>query len=182
MAAELQSGTITTFGSSWVAFYPTPGTACGTNYPPANDALFAALSFKFLSDPSSILNSNLCGKCVKLWKEEQSVVVTIVDAMLRGNASRGDVDLSTSAFSVFAKTDVGVVPDVNWQFIDCASGETIPSPIASAQTTGSIPTATATTEESVVASATKPAPNTELFDSSASSNTAFLPLLLAFLL
>ncbi|KAI9351313.1 hypothetical protein BDR26DRAFT_850861, partial [Obelidium mucronatum] len=174
------SGTITWFEQSWSALYPSPGTACTERYPPVNDNLFAALSFKFLSDTTSILNSNVCGKCIRMWKDDKSVVVTIVDVMMRDNASPEDVDLATSAFTVFADEAVGVVRGVNWEFVDCVTGGTPSKPPQAQVTVDNVASASVTTAVPVFASVSSSVvPETNLFENSATSAMFSLSLSLA---
>ncbi|KAJ3066356.1 hypothetical protein HDU98_010363 [Podochytrium sp. JEL0797] len=112
-------GKLTWFGSSWSDLT----VACGKGYPPMDNSLFAAVSVYSLSDQSSILNSNVCGSCIKLYTDAGSVVVTVVDVMLRSDANSQDLDLSTAAFSdvVAGGIDVGV-SYANWDWVDCSSG------------------------------------------------------------
>ncbi|KAJ3075508.1 hypothetical protein HDU98_007881 [Podochytrium sp. JEL0797] len=96
--------------------------------PPQDNTLFAAVSVFSLSDMTSIRNSNVCGKCIQLTTGLGSVVVNVVDVMLRSDASPNDLDLSTRAFSALeGSLDAGVVAGVQWTWVDCGSGSSIQS-------------------------------------------------------
>ncbi|KAJ3238610.1 hypothetical protein HDU81_007530 [Chytriomyces hyalinus] len=114
----MPSAVITYFAENWSSI----STACGSSFPPVNDALFAAVSFKSLSDQSAILKSNKCGTCIRLESSKGSVVVTVVDVMLREDANPEDLDLSTAAFDAVADIAQGVVPGIEYSFVDCQIG------------------------------------------------------------
>ncbi|ORY41715.1 hypothetical protein BCR33DRAFT_718835 [Rhizoclosmatium globosum] len=111
------SGRITYFGDNW---YTVGHVACESGYPPQDPTLFAALSVKFLSDPSSIINSGQCGRCLQLNGPKGSVVVTVVDVMMDEGASPTDVDLSLSAFQAISYAS-GTDWNINWDFVACGS-------------------------------------------------------------
>ncbi|KAI8834264.1 hypothetical protein BJ741DRAFT_610497 [Chytriomyces cf. hyalinus JEL632] len=160
----MPSAVITYFADNWSSI----STACGSSFPPVNDALFAAVSFKSLSDQSAILNSNKCGTCIRLESSKGSVVVTVVDVMLREDANPEDLDLSTAAFDAVANIPQGIVPGIQYSFVDCQSGGAapqVPSSIPSTQqvqvtssvqqvVSSSQPAATVPTSASVVATGT----------------------------
>ncbi|KAJ3239917.1 hypothetical protein HDU78_002575 [Chytriomyces hyalinus] len=158
----MPSAVITYFADNWSSI----STACGSSFPPVNDALFAAVSFKSLSDQSAILKSNKCGTCIRLESSKGSVVVTVVDVMLREDANPEDLDLSTAAFDAVANIPQGIVPGIQYSFVDCQSGAApqVPSSIPSTQqvqvtssvqqVTSSQPTAAGPTSASVVATGT----------------------------
>ncbi|KAI9351310.1 hypothetical protein BDR26DRAFT_929785 [Obelidium mucronatum] len=119
--------TITWFEPSW----STITTACGRKYPPQNDAYFAAVSVFSLSDQTSILNSNVCGSCIRLTSGPRSTLVTVVDVMMRSNANADDIDLSNAAFMALDENgslDSGVIHGIQWDWADCNGGTPPPPP------------------------------------------------------
>ncbi|KAJ3072092.1 hypothetical protein HDU98_004324, partial [Podochytrium sp. JEL0797] len=99
------------------------------NQPPRDNSLFVAVSVFSLSDQTSILNSNVCGKCMELWSDTGSVVVTVVDVMMREDANSQDLDLSTAAFSAVVPGGIDAgIGYANWNWVDCNTGGSGPNP------------------------------------------------------
>ncbi|KAI9351311.1 hypothetical protein BDR26DRAFT_890970 [Obelidium mucronatum] len=164
------TGEITYFGHN---YYDLWHVACESGYPPRDANLYAAISYKILSDQSSILNSGQCGRCLQLWSPKGSVKVTIVDVMM-DDVNPYNVDLSYEAFVRLSDTK-GRDFDIKWDYVDCdgwaaspspeplpsPSPETLPSPSPSPQ-----PSPEGTTDPSPVSESVKnkdslpvPAPN-----------------------
>ncbi|KAJ3064999.1 hypothetical protein HDU98_011599, partial [Podochytrium sp. JEL0797] len=116
------SGEITYYDPTW----NTITTACGKSHPPASNTLFAAVSFKSLSDQSSIVASGTCGRCIRLQNVVNggSTLVTVVDVMMRADAHPEDLDLSNQAFiDVVGSLGPGVKYGVQWEWADCSGAE-----------------------------------------------------------
>ncbi|ORY52404.1 hypothetical protein BCR33DRAFT_761607 [Rhizoclosmatium globosum] len=133
------SGVITWYETDWSQIV----TACTAANPPGNNLYFAAVSVYSLSDQSSILNTDRCGKCIKLWLNGASTLVTVVDVMMRWDANPDDIDLSTAAFSdIVGDLDTGRVANVPWEWADCTTGKSArPIPVQG-QALEAIPKAT----------------------------------------
>ncbi|KAJ3067413.1 hypothetical protein HDU98_009368 [Podochytrium sp. JEL0797] len=123
------SGEITFYDTTW----NTIATACGKSHPPASNTLFAAVSFKSLSDQSSIVASGICGRCIRLQNVANggSTLVTVVDVMMRADAQPDDLDLSNQAFiDVVGSLGPGVQHGVQWEWADCSGEqEAAPAPV-----------------------------------------------------
>ncbi|KAJ3017206.1 UNVERIFIED_CONTAM: hypothetical protein HDU68_011804 [Siphonaria sp. JEL0065] len=144
------SGRISWYDSDW----NTIGSivACSEKYPPVNHRLFTAVSVFSLSDRSSGLNSGVCGRCIQVQGDNGSVMVTVVDVMMRDNARPQDLDLSTDAFiAVAGNLTVGIVDQVQWFWVDCESGG---GNAATTTTTTNAVVRTTTTTTNVIAQTT----------------------------
>ncbi|TPX62709.1 hypothetical protein CcCBS67573_g08815 [Chytriomyces confervae] len=158
------SATITWFGDSWQSpngriildGQDIGGTACGASVPPASATLYGAVSDKSLTDVTSIVNSGLCGQCMRISSSKGSTVITIVDVMLNPDAQANDIDLSTGAFDVVANVADGKVSGIQWEWVACDGSSTPPSPITTAA--GTTATLSDSTEPTVSASLTSASP------------------------
>ncbi|KAI8828223.1 hypothetical protein BJ741DRAFT_627087 [Chytriomyces cf. hyalinus JEL632] len=162
----MPSAVITYFADNWSSI----STACSSSFPPVNDALFAAVSFKSLSDQSAILKSNKCGTCIRLESSKGSVVVTVVDVMLREDANPEDLDLSTAAFDAVANIPQGIVPGIQYSFVDCQSGGAAPQAPSSIQTSPSSVQVTSSVQQ--VVSSSQPAATVPTSSSVVATGTA----------
>ncbi|TPX62708.1 hypothetical protein CcCBS67573_g08814 [Chytriomyces confervae] len=164
----MPSAVITYFADNWSSI----STACGSSFPPVNDALFAAVSFKSLSDQSAILNSNKCGTCIRLESSKGSVVVTVVDVMLREDANPEDLDLSTAAFDAVANIPEGIVPGIQYSFVDCQSGAAAPQLPSSIQASPSSQQVQVTSSVQQVVSSSQPTRTVPTSSSAVATGTA----------
>ncbi|KAJ3235960.1 hypothetical protein HDU78_004903 [Chytriomyces hyalinus] len=174
------SATITWFGDSWQSpngriildGQDIGGTACGASVPPASATLYGAVSDKSLTDITSIVNSGLCGQCMRISSSKGSTIITIVDVMLNPDAQANDIDLSTGAFDVVANVADGKVSGIQWEWVACDGSSTPPSPITTAASTTA--TLSDSTEPTVSASLTSasPAPPTTAAGTTTSASPA----------
>ncbi|KAJ3266740.1 hypothetical protein HDU77_010847 [Chytriomyces hyalinus] len=174
------SATITWFGDSWQSpngriildGQDIGGTACGASVPPASATLYGAVSDRSLTDITSIVNSGLCGQCMRISSSKGSTIITIVDVMLNPDAQANDIDLSTGAFDVVANVADGKVSGIQWEWVACDGSSTPPSPITTAASTTA--TLSDSTEPTVSASLTSasPAPTTTAAGSTTSASPA----------
>ncbi|KAI8834265.1 hypothetical protein BJ741DRAFT_610500 [Chytriomyces cf. hyalinus JEL632] len=157
------SATITWFGDTWQSpngriildGQDIGGTACGAGVPPASANLYGAVSDKSLTDITSIVNSGLCGQCMRISSSKGSTIITIVDVMLNPDAQANDIDLSTGAFDVVANVADGKVSGIQWEWVACDGSSTPPSPITTA---ASITASSDSTEPTVSASLSSASP------------------------
>ncbi|KAJ3022990.1 UNVERIFIED_CONTAM: hypothetical protein HDU68_008836 [Siphonaria sp. JEL0065] len=148
-------GQITYFGYN---YYDLKHVACESKYPPHDANLYAAISYKILSDQSSILNSGQCGRCIQLSSPKGSVVVTIVDVMM-DDVSPYDVDLSYNAFTALSNTG-GRDYNIKWDYVNC-NGDSSASQTTTTTTVQEETTTTTTTvQEDTTTTTTIPAQQT----------------------
>ncbi|KAI9349633.1 hypothetical protein BDR26DRAFT_852502 [Obelidium mucronatum] len=120
--ATAESGRMTWYEPDWNPIKNI--VACLSGYPPANPRLFAAVSVYSLSDRTAALNSGVCGRCINIQGPAGSVVVTVVDVMMRDNAFYQDLDLSNDAFiAVVGDLGKGIADNVNWWWTTCPGKE-----------------------------------------------------------
>ncbi|KAJ3008018.1 UNVERIFIED_CONTAM: hypothetical protein HDU68_003264, partial [Siphonaria sp. JEL0065] len=140
-AVAITKGRISWYDTDW----NTIGSivACSEKYPPVNNRLFTAVSVFSLSDPSSGL---------KVQGDKGSVMVTVVDVMMRSDASPQDLDLSTDAFiAVAGNLDFGIANNVQWSWVDCNSGG---GGVTTTTTTKAVVHTTTTTTDVIVQTTT----------------------------
>ncbi|KAJ3239918.1 hypothetical protein HDU78_002576 [Chytriomyces hyalinus] len=158
------SATITWFGDTWQSpngriildGQDIGGTACGAGVPPASANLYGAVSDRSLTDITSIVNSGLCGQCMRISSSKGSTIITIVDVMLNPDAQPNDIDLSTGAFDVVANVADGKVSGIQWEWVACDGSSTPPSPITTAASSTTI--SSDPTDPTVSASLTSASP------------------------
>ncbi|TPX49533.1 hypothetical protein CcCBS67573_g10155 [Chytriomyces confervae] len=173
------SATITWFGDTWQSpngriildGQDIGGTACGAGVPPASATLYGAVSDKSLTDITSIVNSGLCGQCMRISSSKGSTIITIVDVMLNPDAQPNDIDLSTGAFDAVANVADGKVSGIQWEWVACDGSSTPPSPITTAAAASTTTISSDSTDPTVSASLTSasPAPATTAAGTTASA-------------
>ncbi|KAI8828222.1 hypothetical protein BJ741DRAFT_429333 [Chytriomyces cf. hyalinus JEL632] len=174
------SATITWFGDTWQSpngriildGQDIGGTACGAGVPPASANLYGAVSDKSLTDITSIVNSGLCGQCMRISSSKGSTIITIVDVMLNPDAQPNDIDLSTGAFDAVANVADGKVSGIQWEWIACDGSSTPPSPITTAAGTTTASSDSAEPTVSASLSSASPASPTTAAGTAATASPA----------